>query len=69
MVDEEPSMLSNGSKREKETAKVTNFDPDEDGFEFGIEKASVLHKNINILQFIRKTLMPGNFKMFETGVE
>lgn len=46
MADEEPSMLS---KEEETTAKVTSFDPDEDGFEFGIEKASVLHKNINIL--------------------
>jgi hypothetical protein len=35
--------------RQDEEGKVTNFDPDEDGFEFGIEKASILHKNINIL--------------------
>jgi len=28
---------------------MVNFDPDEDGFEFGIEKASILHKNINLL--------------------
>jgi hypothetical protein len=48
---------------------VSNFDPDEDGFEFGIDKAAVLHKNINILQFIRKTLMPSNFKQFEQSVD
>jgi hypothetical protein len=49
--------------------KMVNFDPDEDGFEFGIEKAFILHKNINLLQFIRKSLMPSNFKQFELGVE
>ena len=48
---------------------MSNFDPDEDGFEFGIEKATVLHKNINILQFIRKTLIPSNFKQFEQSVD
>ena len=44
---------------------ITPLDEIEDGFEFGIDKATVLHKNINILQFIRKTLMPGNFKQFD----
>ena len=38
-----------GRKEEQDTAKITSFDPDEDGFEFGIEKAAILHKNINIL--------------------
>jgi hypothetical protein len=48
---------------------MANFDPDEDGFEFGYDKAFALHKNINLLQFIRKSLMPSNFKQFELGVE
>lgn len=38
------------------------FDPDEDGFYFSYEKASILHKNMNILQFIRKSLLPNNCK-------
>lgn len=45
------------------------FDPDEDGFNYGYEKAAVLHKNMNILQFIRKSLLPTNCKQFEQGVE
>lgn len=28
---------------------ILTFDPDEDGFDFGYEKACVLHKNMNIL--------------------
>ena len=60
-----------GSRIDKKegASKVNNFDPDEDNFEFGIEKATMLHKNINILQFIRKTLMPGNFKLFDANSE
>lgn len=42
--------------------KVKHFDPDEDGFEFGFDQASALHKNINILQYIRKVLMPNSFR-------
>jgi hypothetical protein len=34
---------------EEKEEKMVNFDPDEDGFEFGIEKAFILHKNINLL--------------------
>ena len=41
------------------------FDPDEDGFAFGYEKASTLHKNMNILHFIRKSLLPNNCKIFD----
>lgn len=29
----------------------------------------MLHKNMNILQFIRKTLLPNNCKYFDSGVE
>ena len=62
-------MESIALKKEESLNRVTNFDPDEDGFEFGFNKASLLHKNINILQFIRKVLIPGNFKQFESGLE
>jgi hypothetical protein len=49
----------------KEKSKINVFDPDDDGFNFGVEKATILHKNMNILQFIRKTLLPNNCKQFE----
>ena len=45
------------------------FDPDEDGYNFGYDKACILHKNMNILQFIRKTLLPNNCKQLEIGLE
>ena len=32
------------------------FDPDNDGFIFTYEMAIILHKNVNILQFVRRTL-------------
>lgn len=49
--------------------KIGLFDPDSDGFNFGYEKACILHKNMNILQFIRKTLLLNNCKNFDLGVE
>ena len=33
-----------------------NFDPDSDGFQFGLKEAELVHKNINILQFVRRNL-------------
>lgn len=52
------------SKKEEAASrsKVGVFDPDEDGFNFSYEKACILHKNMNILQFIRKSLLPNNCK-------
>ena len=44
---------------------ITNFDPDSDGFKFEIEAASTLHRNMNILQFIRKKLLPSKGKHFD----
>jgi hypothetical protein len=41
---------------------VTTFDPDGDGFDFQYEKAFALHKNMNMLQFIRKTLLANKCK-------
>ncbi len=63
--DEEMSELP----EEEKTPGLKNFDPDEDGFEFGFEQASALHKNINILQYIRKVLMPNNFRQFDSQVD
>ena len=51
MEDLNEATAQSGRRDEYETPKITNFDPDEDGFELGIEKASMLHKNSNILQF------------------
>ena len=70
-------MIETSSVREQQAEEVEevkeqmqgNFDPDEDGFVFGVEKASALHKNINVLQFIRKILIPNNFRQFESAVE
>ena len=44
---------------------ITNFDPDSDGFKFEIDAASTLHRNMNILQFIRKKLLPSKGKHFD----
>ena len=50
----------------------SNFDPDEDGFIFGVKEAYAIHNNMNILYFVRKNLgIHGNHKgkQFEQGVE
>ena len=44
---------------------IRNFDPDSDGFKFEIDAAFTLHRNMNILQFIRKKLLPGKGKHFD----
>mmetsp|Transcript_30891 Transcript_30891/g.30383 ORF Transcript_30891/g.30383 Transcript_30891/m.30383 type:complete len:93 (+) Transcript_30891:60-338(+) len=49
-------------KEEAQKKKGMTFDPDGDGFNFEYEKAYALHKNMNILQFIRKSLLLNNCK-------
>ena len=52
MLDSEmtdPKENNQEPESENKDSKVTNFDPDEDGFEFCYEKAFSLHKNINLL--------------------
>ena len=44
---------------------ITNFDPDSDGFKFEIDAAFELHRNMNILQFIRKKLLVSKGKHFD----
>ena len=56
------------NKDEKDKKNIV-FDPDNDEFNFGYEKACTIHKNMNILQFIRKTLLPNNCKQFEVGLD
>jgi len=53
----------------KEEAKEVVFDPDNDGFNFGFDKAQTLHKNMNMLQYVRKSLIPNNFKLFDQGLD
>lgn len=56
--DEEYNILS-----ESECGKIDpvppilTFDPDSDGFVFTYDDALTLHKNINILQFVRRSLL------------
>lgn len=38
--------------------RIESFDPDDDAFVLNFEKAQILHKHINILQFVRKNLLP-----------
>lgn len=48
------------------------FDPDSDGFEFGLKEATELHFNVNILQFLRKNLglaANGKAKQFDQNIE
>ena len=44
---------------------ITNFDPDSDGFKFEIDAAFELHRNMNILQFIRKKLLVNKGRHFD----
>ena len=68
---EKEESKTGGDLQEKTGGKggTTIFDPDNDGFNFGYEKATLIHKNMNILQFIRKNLLPNNCKHFEMGLE
>lgn len=51
------------------------FNPDSDGFVFGIKEAKIIHNNMNILQFIRRNLgISGHEKtskgrQFDQGIE
>ena len=44
--------------------RIRSFDPDSDGLVFGYKEAYALNKNINILEFIRKRLLPKKAKLF-----
>lgn len=65
---EEAETSKEEKKEDGPKNKINNFDPDEDGFIFGYDKAYTLHKNMNILQFIRKSILPNNCKAFELGI-
>ena len=43
---------------------ITNFDPDSDGFIFDLPLATKLHRNVNLLEFIRKRILSNKAKFF-----
>ena len=42
-----------------------NFDPDSDGFIFDLPLARQLHRNMNLLEFIRKRILSNKAKLFD----
>ena len=51
---------------------MASFDPDSDGFQFGLSEATRLHNNLNILQCVRRQLGIVNQnkgKVFDQSVE
>ena len=66
MVDAESELMEECSKniadKESGFTVIRNFDPDSDGFKFELDDAIALHKNMNILQFIRRKLIPIKYK-------
>ena len=71
--DAESELMEEGSNnitdKESGFTIIRNFDPDSDGFKFELEAATALHKNMNILQYIRRKLLPGKFKQFDQQVK
>jgi hypothetical protein len=41
------------------------FDPDQDGYVLGLDEAFQLHKNVNILHYVRRSLLTNKAKQFE----
>lgn len=44
---------------------IESFDPDQDGYTFEKEDAEQLHKNVNVLHYVRKTIMTNKSKLFD----
>lgn len=44
---------------------VGSFDPDNDGFVFGLKEARELHCNVNMLLFIRRKIISSKMKCFD----
>ena len=49
--------------------KIQNFNPDDDGFTFDLASAKQLHKNMNLLEFIRKRILSNKAKLFDQNVK
>lgn len=48
---------------------ILNFDPDSDGFVFDLPLARQLHRNMNLLEFIRKRILNNKAKHFDQNVK
>lgn len=46
-----------------------NFDPDEDGFKFGIERAVSLQKRVSMFNLIRRSILANDNKLFELALD
>lgn len=50
-------------------AKEVNYDPDEDGFKFGIGQAVALQKRVSMFNLIRRSILANNNKLFELALD
>jgi hypothetical protein len=44
---------------------MKSFDPDQDGYELLYDDALQLHKNVNMLFYVRRTILINKAKLFE----
>ena len=49
--------------------KIMNFDPDSDGLIFDLDQAKKLHRNMNLLEFIRKRILSNKAKFFDQNIK
>jgi hypothetical protein len=47
---------------------VDSFDPDNDGFIFGLPQARELHCNVNLLHFLRRKIIASKMKCFDQAL-
>ena len=69
LVEDISSMDINGQLNQNDQTNgytmITNFDPDSDGFIFDLPLATKLHRNVNLLEFIRKRILSNKAKFFD----
>ena len=68
MVDEETKLQEGGENFSGYTV-IVNFDPDSDGFIFDLPLAQKLHRNMNLLEFIRKRILSNKAKLFDQNTK
>lgn len=44
---------------------LVQFDPDQDGYLLNLDEALQLHKNVNVLHYVRRSLLTNKAKQFE----
>lgn len=47
---------------------MKTFDPDQDGYTLNEKDALSLHKNVNILHYVRRSILVNKSKQFEQSV-